>query len=117
MVLFSSEDYHMNSGLRALVYCRSSRGATRGLQAQEQRCRLKASAAGATDMVTIIDHDRGSANIERPAVGELRELLRTGTVGWVVVDSPERLSRRVRDLRSVIQEIAGAGARLIFVAP
>jgi len=69
-------------------------------------------------MVTIIiDQGRGTADLNRPAVAELRNLLQAGAVDLVVVDAPDRLSRRIADLRAFTQEVSRAGARLIFVAP
>jgi len=97
--------------LNAVLFCRSNRGSARGLQVQEDRCPRKATEVGATDVVTIIDEDRGPADIGRPAIAE------RGSIDLVVVESSDRLTRRIADLRELVREVSIAGARLIFVAP
>jgi len=103
--------------LNAVLFCRSNRGSARGLQVQEDRCPRKATEVGATDVVTIIDEDRGPADIGRPAIAELRNLIAGGSIDLVVVESSDRLTRRIADLRELVREVSIAGARLIFVAP
>lgn len=108
----------MNRQPRAVLFCRSNHGSARGIEAQERRCRAAAAAAGAAeDMITIVDQERGTSDLDRPAVAELRRLVQSGAVDLVVVDAPDRLSRRVGDLRAFTQEISRAGVRLLFVAP
>ena len=67
--------------------------------------------------MTLVDRDPGPADIGRPTIVELRRLLRAGTVDLVVVDSAERLTRKIADLRTLMQDVSRAGARLVIVAP
>lgn len=105
----------MNASLHALIYCRPARSSARALQMQQERCEKKAADMGATETVTIVDR-QSRGGLERPAVQQMRSLLATGTIDLVVVDSPERLSRRLADLRALSQDVSRAGARLVFVA-
>ncbi len=105
----------MNASLHALIYCRAARSSARALQAQQERCEKKAADMGATETVTIVDR-QSQGGLDRPAVQQMRSLLATGTIDLVVVDSPERLSRRLADLRALSQDVSRAGARLVFVA-
>ena len=105
----------MNQAIHALIYCRAARHSARTLQLQQQRCQRKAADLGATETVTIVDHQT-IGGVDRPAVQQMRSLLATGTIDVVVVDSPDRLSRRLVDLRALSQDVSRAGARLVFVA-
>jgi len=107
----------VNRQVRAVLFCRSTRGSAHGLEAQEERCRRKAVEAGATDLTAILDQDPGTADIRRPAIEELRNLLEARGVDLVVVDSADRLTRRIGALRALMQEVSMAAARLVFVAP
>lgn len=53
----------------------------------------------------------------RPGITELRSLLQSGGVDLLVVDTPDRLSVRLADIRALAQEASRAGARLVFVSP
>ena len=107
----------MNRPLHAVLFCRSNRGSVSGLQAQEDRCRRKATEAGATDIVTIVDDQGGPADMGRPAIAELRKLIDSGSIDLVVVESSDRLTRRIFDLRELMRDVSRAGARLMFVSP
>lgn len=107
----------MNRHLHAVLYCRSARNSARALVVQEERCKRKAVEEGAETTATIIDDGPTGAGLDRPAVTELRSLIRTGKIDLVVVEAPARLTRRIADLRAFVQEVAKAGARLVFVAP
>lgn len=103
--------------MHAVLYCRSARGSARSLEAQEERCKRQAIREGAETTRTIIDHGPGSAGMDRPGIVQLRGLVQAGKIDLVVVDTPDRLTRRVGDRRVLVQEVARAGARLVFVAP
>jgi len=101
----------------ALLYCRSPHNSARALGAQEERCKRRAMEEGAATTATIFDDGRATAGLDRPAVAEVRRLLRSGGVDLLVVDSPQRLTHSIADLRALRQEVAQAGARLLFVSP
>ncbi len=107
----------MPEGLRAVLYCRSAHNSARSMAAQEERCQRKALELGAGQTVTICDVGSVADRLDRPAITELRSLLRGGAVDLVVADAPDRLTRHIADLRTLAQEISRAGARLVFVTP
>jgi len=53
----------------------------------------------------------------RPAIAELRKLIDSGSIDLVVVESSDRLTRRIFDLRELMRDVSRAGARLMFVSP
>ena len=55
--------------------------------------------------------------MDRPSVLELRRLVRAGKIDLVVVDTPDRLTKRIGDIRALAQEVSRAGARLVFLSP
>ena len=105
----------MKGSLHALIYCRAARSSSRNLDRQQERCRRKAEDLGATETVTIVDRET-DPSVDRAAVAQMRSLLATGTIDVVVVESPERLARRLADLRAISQDVSRAGVRLVFVA-
>ena len=107
----------MDRQMYAVLYCRSHRGSAHALEAQEHRCRRRALEVGATNTTTIFDEDLGTADIGRPGIVKLRRLLNSGAVDLVVVDSADRLTKRIADLRTIMREVSAAGARLILVSP
>lgn len=109
--------FDIDRQFRAVLYCRSTRASARGLQAQEERCRSRAEAEGATEITTIMDRDPGPADLGRPAIVQLRQMLEERAVDLVVVESTERLTRKISDLRALMQDVSRAGARLLIVAP
>ena len=107
----------MGQDLSAVLFCRSVHNSAQSMAAQEDRCKRKAVTMGAGTIVTIIDAGSAKAGLDRPAVAELRSLLRSRLVDLVVADTPDRLTRDIRDIRTLGQEISRAGARLVFVSP
>ena len=103
--------------MRAVLFCRSPRNSVRALTVQEERCRRKAAAAGAGTTVTIVDTEPDGKGLDRPAVVQLRRLLRDRLVDLVVADTPNRLPRNIADLRAIGLDISRAGVRLVFVSP
>ncbi len=107
----------MEQHLSAVLFCRSGHNSPRSMAAQEERCRRRAVELGVEETVTIVDDGPATAGLDRPAIAELRSLLRSGLVGLVVADTPDRLTRRMADFRALGQEISRAGVRLVFVSP
>lgn len=111
----------MGQDLSAVLFCRSVHNSAQSIAAQEDRCKRKAVAMGAGTTMTIFDAGSAKAGLNRPAVAELRSLLRSllrsRLVDLVVADTPDRLTRDIRDIRTLGQEISRAGARLVFVSP
>ena len=107
----------MHGHPHALLYCRSARNSARALEAQEERCKRRAVEEGAATTATIYDHGPAAAGLDRPAVAEVRSWLQSGSVDLLIVDSPQRLTHSVADLGALRQEVAQAGARLLFVSP
>jgi DNA invertase Pin-like site-specific DNA recombinase len=74
----------VNRHLHAVIYCR----------AVEQ---------GAHTAVTILNRGPAGAGLARPAVAELLSLVRSGNVDPAVVDSPDRLTHSIAELRALTQ--------------
>ena len=107
----------MTRPTHAVLYCRSAQGSARSLEEQEERCKRKAFEEGAETTATIIDPGPAHGGMDRPSVLELRRLVRAGKIDLVVVDTPDRLTKRIGDIRALAQEVSRAGARLVFLSP
>lgn len=82
------------------------------LESQEDRCRAFCAARGLDVTAVYRDAGQSGGKLDRPALSELREAVRAGTVAVVVVYSVDRLSRSQRDMLNLLDEFEQAGAGL-----
>lgn len=100
----------------AAIYVRvSTEGQTEdggSLESQEQRCRDLCRARGYDVAHVYVDAGVSGGSIERSALAQLREDVRSGRVGVVVVYALDRLSRSQRDTLTLLEEFEASGAGL-----
>ena len=86
------------------------------LETQVDACLLRAAADGRkVELQHILREQASGADSDRRLLTQLRQLVRQGDVGTVLIYSPDRLSRNPLDLMVISEEFSEAGARLIFV--
>ncbi len=105
---------------RAAIYCRlatQAQGGADRLGEQEAACRQYAAAHGYTVDEAHVYREVASGRVlaERRQLSALREAIRAGQVGAVIVPSPDRLSRKLEQVAAVAEECRRAGATLAFV--
>lgn len=104
--------------MRAALYVRvSTTGQEEGtsLQTQEERCRTYAHERGYAVASVFRDIHTGSQYRERPALTQLRQIVRDRAVDVVVAYAVDRFSRNQAHLYILAEEIHDHGARLEFV--
>ena len=75
------------------------------LETQKERCSLYALSQGwqVNDDLIFIDDGYSGANLERPALTRLRQMVRAGLIDCVITYSLDRLSRSVADTVELVQ--------------
>lgn len=105
--------------MRAAIYRRvSSRSQEEGtsLVTQEERCREFASQAGYTVVSVWTDVHTGADFHERPALSEVRELIRSGQIDVLLAYDLDRLSRDQIHFGVLFDEAGRHGVRIETVA-
>lgn len=82
------------------------------LESQEARCRALCEARGVTVVDIYRDAGYSGGTLQRPDLSALREAVKAGTIGVVVVYAVDRLSRSQRDTLNLLDEFEQAGAGL-----
>jgi site-specific DNA recombinase len=100
----------MNSAsARAVGYVRvSTEGQARegvSLDAQRERIAAYAKAKGLELVEILVDEGASGKTMDRPALGELLERCRAGSVGHVIVWKLDRLTRRTRHLLNLVEDV------------
>lgn len=85
------------------------------LTEQQRRCREAAGEAGATVVAELVDAGESGASLDRPAMAELLELVDDGLVDIVVASKPDRVSRSLADLASLVSRLSAAGVDLLLI--
>ena len=105
--------------LRAAIYTRvsSEDQAKHGysLPSQVTECERKARELGAAPAPAFVDDGISGSTLDRPALRRLRDEVASGAFDLVVTLDPDRLSRDLRHLLALTDEIE-AKAKLVFVA-
>jgi len=84
-----------------------------GLEDQRTRCAVYVEALGlGTEVQVFMDAGVSGKPIERPALSELRRLLRRRALAGIVVLKLDRLTRSLRDLLAFVAEVERYGAAL-----
>ena len=63
----------------------------------------------------VLSEQASGADSNRPVLNHIRQLARDGKIHYLIVYSPDRLSRDAVDLMVICEELAAAGVELIFV--
>lgn len=96
------------------IYCRVSTDEQArkgyGLDVQEEQCREYAGRNG-LHVVRVFKDDYSGTTLERPAMSEMRQLLKRGGAGAVIVHRATRLSRDDVDYLVFLKEMWGLGVR------
>lgn len=103
--------------MRAVCYARvSTPGQAEGysLETQREATERLARSLGADEVVHVEDTYTGTA-LDRPAMNQLRHIVRQGGCELVVAYDPDRFSRDLTDLLIVTREFDRAGVALHFV--
>ena len=86
------------------------------LETQVDACLLRATSEGLkVELKHILREQASGADSDRRLLSQLRQLVREGGVGTVLIYSPDRLSRNPLDLMVISEEFSEAGVHLIFV--
>jgi site-specific DNA recombinase len=103
----------------AAIYCRISNEdqSEFSLPSQQAACEEKAEAKGfgTAAEYTFIDNGGLSTEIDRPALTALRECVRSGLVGMVVIYDLDRLARKLSHQLLLLDEFAKRGVQVEFV--
>ena len=86
------------------------------LQSQIDACIARAHELGAQTIKNYVDDGYSGAYLERPAMDELREALRSKVYDTVICYDPDRLSRNLSHQLIITDDIDRSGAELIFVS-
>ena len=87
------------------------------LDYQEEVCVAKAKELGAQDHFIKVYREEGFSgeDIDRPAMNKLRDDVKEGLIGRIVILHPDRLSREMVDRLIVCSEFEKYGVDLVFV--
>lgn len=101
--------------VKAVCYCRVSTDAQAdygvSLAAQEERLRLYAKLMDIEVVAVISDRGASAMTLHRPGLQQALTLLREGTVDTLLVAKLDRLTRSVRDLGDLIDEMFAKGQK------
>jgi site-specific DNA recombinase len=88
-----------------------------GLDSQVHELRAEAAKRGyaVPDGAVYLDDGVSGATLDRPALSRLRDSVRAGAYGVVLVHDPDRLSRSLLHQLLILEEFEGAGVRVEFV--
>jgi site-specific DNA recombinase len=84
------------------------------LEAQLAECERRARELGATTCLAYVDAGQSGTDLDRPALQRLREDVAGGRVDLVVCLDPDRLSRNLGHLLSLVDEFRARGAAVEF---
>lgn len=84
------------------------------LKGQLDACRQHAIQQGYT-VIREVAEDFSGVRLDRPGLGELRDMARSGDIQALVVYEADRLSRKLGHLLLLQEELDRAGAELVFV--
>lgn len=106
--------------IRSALYARVSteeQAGRFGLAAQLHELRAVAARKGyiVPAGAEYVDDGYTGADLERPALSRLRDAVRAGAYGLVLVHDPDRLSRRLPHQLLLLEELERGGARVEFV--
>jgi len=68
-----------------------------------------------SDKCEFIDDNVSGRTLDRPALSQLREMVKTHAIDMVLVDDPDRLSRNLAHQLLLTKEFEKAGVRLEFL--
>ena len=105
---------------RIAAYCRVSleeQVEQFGLASQLRAVREHAAARGESipEELVFVDQGFSGADLERPALSRLRELIRTRQISAVLVHDPDRLARKLGHQALILEECQQHGVTLQFV--
>jgi site-specific DNA recombinase len=86
------------------------------LQSQIDACIARAHELGAQTIKNYVDDGYSGAYLERPALDELREALRSKVYDTVICYDPDRLARNLSHQLIITDDIDCSGAELVFVS-
>lgn len=85
------------------------------IETQVAECVEKAKGCGFSDWTVYADQGETAAQLDRPALSELRQAVAAGRVEAVIAYDPDRLSRKLAHQLLLAEEFRKLGARLLFV--
>ncbi len=86
------------------------------IQTQIDACRTRAYEIGAKTIKEYVDDGYSGAYLERPALDELRQVLKEKVYDVIICYDPDRLSRNLSHQLIITDDIDRSGAELIFVS-
>lgn len=106
--------------MRTAVYVRVStarqaQAQTIDQQLERLRTHLQAQDVALDDSAIFRDDGRSGATLNRPGLDRLRDAVRAGEVGRVLVTDPDRLSRNYVQMMVLLQELERFGCQVVFL--
>jgi site-specific DNA recombinase len=106
--------------MRTAVYVRVStarqaQAQTIDQQLERLRTYLQAEDVALDDRAIFRDDGRSGATLNRPGLDRLRDAVRAGEVGRVLVTDPDRLSRNYVQMMVLLQELERFGCQVVFL--
>jgi hypothetical protein len=100
---------HEDGSLRACLDGASSPGQTTDQQLERLRTQLRAQGVALDTSAIFRDDGHSGATLNRPGLGRLRDAVRAGEVGQVLITDPDRLSRNYVQMMVLLQELERFG--------
>jgi DNA invertase Pin-like site-specific DNA recombinase len=97
---------------RVAIYVRTSVADADG-QAQLHALRRAADARGWSEVREFVDIGQSGAKANRPALDELKKVVRAGEVQQVMVFALDRLGRSLRDLLLLLDDLTASGCAVV----
>src|SRR5689334_15408856 len=106
--------------MRTAVYVRVSTLRQAQAQTIEQqldrlRAHLRAGGGELTSENIFRDDGYSGASLNRPGLDQLRDAVRSGDIGQVLVTDPDRLARNYVQLMVLLEELERSGCRVDFL--
>lgn len=111
-----TRQYATDKTFTAVAYIRvSTAEQSLGLDVQRERVAAYCSARGWSLVAVIEDNGRSGATLDRDGMHKVREVMRRKMVDAVISLKLDRLTRKVEDLHTLMQESADSGVALVSI--
>src|SRR4051812_26978428 len=94
---------------------RQAQAQTIDQQLERLRTHLQAQGVALDSTAIFRDDGRSGATLNRPGLDRLRDAVRAGEVGRVLVTDPDRLSRNYVQMMVLLQELEQFGCQVVFL--
>lgn len=101
--------------MKAIGYVRCASENKRTLERQQREIYEYCKARGWSLAAVYGDNGKSGMNLNRPGIAGALDALKEGKGDMLVVTSPDRLSRNIRDLVELNSQLKGTGSELALV--